>query len=312
MIDNITIRTSYNDQDFERLTHRLGLFAPIDSDKIKVDWSNLRFKYYPNNQVLTLSNSLHKFYNLEFNELLMSPVNHNNFSYSDFYTVASYLSEWVFQKSLNELNISSRFEFGFNISTDSHKPFDLLSKFQSCVTTHVNEFFTVEPYKGKPIQRNCRFSDWYIKGYDKGKQVGLNNINLLRFEIVVTEMRKLRQVLGTQTTTLNDICNPLAWHTLFKFLISTYDNIRKVPQIDRIVLPVDEIHSIYGYCNKLLRADLKQHLSDHHFEILNKQNKTVYDRFNLSDNNYHNVIRQKMYNNYALLVPESSGELQHV
>lgn len=312
MIDNLTIRTNCDNQEFERLTNRLGLLVPIDSDKVRFDWSNLRFNYYPNNQVLTLSNSLHKFYNVEFNDLIKQPINHNDFSFANFCTVAYYLSEAVFEKSLDDLHISSRFEFGFNISTDSHKPFDLLLKFQSCVTTHANEFFTVEPYKGKPIQRNCRFSDWYIKGYDKGKQAGLNNINLLRFEIVVTEMRKLRQVLGTQTTTVNDVCKQSAWHTLFKFLISTYDNIRKIPQIERIILSIDEIYSIYGYSNKLLRSDLKQNLTDHYFQIINKQNKIVYDKFNLDDHNYHNIIRQKMHIKYASLAPESSCELQHV
>lgn len=304
MIDNIGIRTQCTDQEFERLTARLDLSAPIDSEKVKVNWSNLRFVYYPNAGSLTLTNSLHKFYNLEFNDSIRAAVNHDSFTLSNFYTVVDYLSEYVFEKAATNLTITGRFEFGLNVYTDSHNPFDLLCKYESIITTHANQFFTVPPYRGKPQQRNCHFSDWFFKGYNKGKQAELLNVNLVRFEVVVNELRKLRNILNLAAVSLADICTQESWDKLFNFLVRTYDSIRKIPEIENLQLTIGEINSIYSYCNKLMRSDLKKHLSRYYFESINKQNKIIYDRYNLKENNYHNVIKNKMYKIYKVLLPE--------
>ncbi len=37
---------------------------------------------------------------------------------------------------------------------------------------------------------------------------------------------------------------------MFNFLIKTYDSIRKIPEIKDLQLSVQEIQSIYSYCNK--------------------------------------------------------------
>jgi len=145
MIDNITIRTRFTNDEFIKFILVMGWNIKIDSEKVKFKYGNLFWVYYPNTGHLTISNSLHKFYNLEFNDLLHEAINHNDFSFSALLTVVHYLSE-ILERTPEELIISSRFEFGLNIYTDTFKPFDVISKYQSIVSTHSNEFFTVSPY----------------------------------------------------------------------------------------------------------------------------------------------------------------------
>ncbi|MEI9954890.1 MAG: hypothetical protein WDM90_00910 [Ferruginibacter sp.] len=143
---------------------------------------------------------------MEFSELKKGAVNYDNFTLFNCYTVVDFLSEFVFEKAAEDLKITGRFEFGLNIHTNTSNPFDLICKYESIITTHPNQFFTVPPYKGKAQQRNCHFSDWFVKGYNKGKQAGLLNVNLLRFEIVINELRKLRNILTLQSISLADVC----------------------------------------------------------------------------------------------------------
>lgn len=301
MIDNIQIKTSCTDDEFLKLTEKISVDAPINSEKIKFDYANLRGVYYPNINKLTLTNSWHKFYNLEFGQYHAS-VNHNDFSFSNFYTVADFLSEWVLEKAFTDLHISSKYEFGLNINTDFHQPFNLISKYQSCILTHANEFFTVPPYSGKPIQRSCYFSDWYIKAYDKGLQAGVITTNLLRFEIVVTELRKLRNILKVDAVSIADIVTIQAWDNMFNFLIATYDAIRKIPEIENTQPSLDDINAFYSYCNKLKRSDIQKSTTRYYFEQLNKGFKKVYEQYNTLPENYHNTIRKKMYDTYERLM----------
>lgn len=306
MIDNIKLTLQYSNREFTKLAERLRLNAPIASNKISVDWANLRINYYPNSNKLTVSNSLHKFYNLEFNELVRQPVNHNNFTFENFCAVAHYLSEGVFEKDITDLTISTRFEFGLNIYTETNSPFNLISKYQSSVCTHCNDFFTVPPLKGKPNQRNCHFSDYYIKVYEKNKQSALINTNLLRYEIVVTEIRKLRSILQHSDLTVYDLCIPENWDRLFNYLVSTYDSIRKIPQIEAPNISNAEIVAIYSFCNKQMREDLKKNSSKYFFRLLNRNNKEVYTNYNISEANYHNIIRKSMHSKYQELAPWAS------
>ena len=301
MIDNIQIKMSYSDQEFTKLTERISVDAPIDSEKVKFDYVNLRGVYYPNRNVLTLTNSWHKFFNIEFGGSIIAS-NHTDFAFHDLYAVAHFLGDYVLEKSFTDLHISSKYEFGLNIQTDHHQPFNLISKYQSCVITHANEFFTVPPYRGKPIQRCCYFSDWYIKGYDKSMQAGIVTTNLLRFEIVVTELRKLRNILKVDAITIADVTTVQAWDNMFSFLISTYDSIRKIPELGNVPTTLEEINAFYNYCNKLKRSDIQKSTSRYYFEQLNKTFKMVYDKYNNMPENYHNIIRKKMCDKYGRLM----------
>lgn len=312
MIDNIQIRTQFSDQDFKKMVAKLSLNVPINSDKVKFDWENLRFTYYPNISKLIVTNSLHKFYNLVYNETVKSAINHNDFTIQNFYTVVDFLAEYLFEKSFQELFISSRFEFGLNIDTENYKPFDIISKYQSISSTHINEFYTVAPKQGKPIQRNCNFSDYYYKGYCKSTQANIVNANILRFEIVVTELRKLRHILKVEDITIADLVKLENWCNMFNFLIDTYDSIRKIPDIKNQSLSLEEINAIYSYCNKMKRSDIQKSTTRYYFEQLNKNFKTIYEKLNESENNYHNIVKVKMIQTFNRLIGAKSVEFQHV
>ena len=301
MIDNIQIKTSLTNDEFTKLTERISVDAPINSEKVKIDYANLRGVYYPNINKFTLTNSLHKYYNLEFSGT-RTASNSNDFTFGNFYTVADFLSEFFFEKAFTDLHISSTYEFGLNINTDHHHPFDLISKYQSCIITHINEFFTVPPYRGKPIQRNCHFSDWYLKGYDKGSQAGLISVHILRFEIVVKELRKLRNILKVDDLSIAEIVKVQAWDNMFTFLIDTYDSIRKIPEMGTFQNSLEEINAIYSYCNKLKRSDIQHSTTRYYFEQLNKNFKIIYEKYNSMPDNYHNSIRQKMHETFNRLM----------
>ena len=81
MIDNVQMSTKFSDQDFNNLVVKLGIIVPIDSEKVKFDWQNLRVVYYPNINKLTITNSLHKFYNVELNQEVKLAINHNDFTF---------------------------------------------------------------------------------------------------------------------------------------------------------------------------------------------------------------------------------------
>jgi len=300
MIDYITLSAPFTGGEYIKLTEKLSVEAPINSDKVKFDYANLRVVYYPNSNKITLSNSLHKYYNLEFTEL-RTATNHDDFTFSKFNTVADFLSEFVLEKALTDINISSRFEFGLNLQTDLINPFDLICKYQSIASTHINEFFTVAPRRGKPIQRNCHYSDYYVKGYSKSMQAGIPDKNILRLEIVVNELRKLRSILGVEDVSLATIADLQSWNNMFRYLINTYDSIKKIPELNSSPISIEEMNAIYSYCNKLKRNDIKQSTTRYYFEQLNKGFKAVYDKYNSSPENYHNVIRQQMFETYARL-----------
>ena len=89
---------------------------------------------------------------------------------------------------------------------------------------------------------------------------------------------------------------------MFNYLIQTYDAIRKIPEIESQILKIEDINSIYSYCNKLKRSDIQKSNTRYYFEQLNKNFKTVYEKYNESPNNYHNFIRIKMFETYSRLI----------
>lgn len=313
MFDNISLRTQYTESDFIKLTDRIGISAPIDSDKVRFYYQNLKFDYYPNSNILNIKNSIHKFYNIELNESLKQPVNYDEFQYYKVLATFHYLVDGLLEKAINEVEVSTIFEYGFNLKIEKYTPFEILSRYQSIVNTHSNEFFTVAPQKGKPIQRTCYFSDWRFKGYDKKKQMGLlNAFNILRLEIVFTELRKIKSVLQKENISVADLCDLNMWLALFNFFLTTYDSIRKIPLLFDTHSDVtnESLYAIYGYSNKLLRDDLKENLTKYYFQNMNLVNKKIYDYYSSHQNNYHNIVRNKIISSYRQLLPEGSSEFQ--
>jgi hypothetical protein len=312
MIDYMNIGTDYSIQDYERMTVRMGINAPINSDKVHSNLGNLRLTYYPNKGFLRITNSFHKYYNLEFDETIQAAINHNDFDLSKFYTVVDYLTEYVLQKSATDIMVSRNFEFGVNVNSNPYPGFDLISKWLSHCITHMDEFYTVPPYKGKPCMRSCYHSDIRIKGYDKSIQANVSNSNILRHEIVITEIRKLRNILSYSTISLADLATVDAWNKLYTFLIATYDQIRKIPHLPGQTLTNSEIHSIYGYCNGLMRRDLQLNNSRYFFNKINAENKRIYTCYNNSNANFFNVLRDRIVAKQDVLINPNSDKFQHL
>lgn len=165
--------------------------------------------------------------------------------------------------------------------------------------------------KGKPIQRMCYLSDYKLKFYDKSKQAEIADQDLLRYEIIFTELRKIRQVLGFQISdplsllTLND---SEVWSKFFKNLIQTYDAIRKIPLI-KGQISIPDIAEIHGYCNKIMADDIKMNMNVHSFKKKRSEMSKIYEFYNSRVDNYHLVVRDKLITKYNSLVkvPQFQG-----
>ncbi len=291
MLDNISFSiNNVSTDDFKKILLNIGIETPKISERIIISYYNLRIEYYPNSRILKIKNSIHKFYNAVNNGL---PHNSNDFDFEQFSSIVNFLEENT-ERSSNEMLIHSPFEFGLNINTGSVTPLYVISRYKSCSINSHNEFHTVLPRNGKPFQKVCCFSDYRIKGYDKSIQGGITGKNIFRFEIVVTELRKLKHILKkADSITLNYLNDRDVWATLFEYMLSIYDRIAKIPYIDEIT-PVQDINSIYNYSEKLMAEDISKTMKRSVYQKFRKNSKDVYVTYDSKVENIHNKIRQQM------------------
>lgn len=256
MLDNITFQiNNYSQEDFINLADKISCEIVPQSETIyTVDWHNLRIKYYPNVRVIKVTNSLHKFYNAEIAKL--GEVNHNDFTLTNVIDTVKYL-EQVFERKASEMILQGRLEYGVNVHTYNVKPFSIINRYQSLVTTATNEFYAYDNPAGKPYGKYCPFTEYKVKFYDKGKQAGVPTKNILRYEIVHNNILKTRAILGKQQITMQDLCELGNWQKLSVMLRSTYDKIRMLP------FPTDNVSEytkILCYANPTVYKDNKEAL----------------------------------------------------
>jgi hypothetical protein len=303
MIDNAKfIISNYSDKEFELLTERLDINCPINSNKVRFDIYKLRVTYFPNTNELHIQNSLHCYYNARYGPI-QDWVNYNDFNISDLQVVSAGWSEIIFERPIDDFKLSTRFEFGLNIELDKYSPFEVIERYMSYVTTSTSQFYTCPPHKGKPSQRMCFMSDYRLKLYDKSQQAGVTQKRLLRYEIVYTELRKVRKMLSMPNlniVTLKDLNDLNNWDKLFNGMMSMYDAIKKIPLITD-GLPVSDINRVYSYCNKPMADDIKRNMNPNTVDKMRAASKLIYTQYDLSTNNYHQVVRQKMVNKYHSL-----------
>ncbi|MDB5005697.1 MAG: hypothetical protein JWP45_90 [Mucilaginibacter sp.] len=303
MIDHAKfIINNYSNKEFELLTERLDINCPIDSNKVWFDLYKLRVSYFPNTNELHIQNSLHCFYNARHGQL-QDWVNYNDFNISDLQVVSTGLSEIIFERPTEDFKLSTRFEFGLNIKLDKYSPFEVIERYLSYVTTSTSPFYTCPPHKGKPSQRICFMSDYRLKLYDKSQQAGLTKKGLLRYEVVYTELRKVRKMLCLpilNVITLKDLNDLNNWDKLFNGMMAMYDAIKKIPLITD-EFPIPDINRVYCYCNKTMADDIKRNMNPNTVDKMRAAAKHVYNQYDLSPKNYHQVVRQKLVNKYNLL-----------
>jgi CRISPR/Cas system CSM-associated protein Csm2 small subunit len=249
---------------------------------------------------------MHKYYNAMLGDLKQY-VNHNDFTFFDFQLVCEDWSKNIFERPLEDFRLSTNFEVGVNIELTQYKPFDVLAHYMTYVTTSTNEFYTCPPknLKGKPIQRMCYVSDYKIKGYDKSKQSEIVlKADILRYEVIYTELRKIRSSLGLSKTaeislqTLND---KQAWHKLFTDIIKMYDAIKKIPLLSE-GYHLEDIPKVHAYCNKIMAADFKRNMNINTYNKLRASYKKVYNHYDRLPTNYHMIVRRKMVDKYNSLI----------
>ncbi len=257
MFDNVSFKVNnYSIEEFEELVGRIGEPVSVTNDILKCNWYNLRIVYYPNSQILKVINSLHKFYNAAIKGL--GGFNHDEFTYTHLAAVISLL-EHTIGRPANEMRLLGRFEYGLNIPTDSYRPFkDIIERYQSIVTTATNPFYAHFNSRKKPFGKFCPFTDYTVKCYDKGKQIGLRE-NILRIEIVHHNVTMTRSILGLKHPTMGDLLNKDNWAKLYKKVKSTYDSIRMlaVPNGD-----IDEYNKVLYYADAIVNRDLKPQIQN--------------------------------------------------
>lgn len=305
MIDNSCfIIQDFSNQEFENLTTRLNINCPINSNKLGFKHQNLMIKYYPNDNKLKISNSLHCFYNAELG-IYKSAENYNDFTFWHFQVVIEYLTKILIERPQEDFILSTNLEVGLNIQL-SHSPWEIMSRYLSYSTTSTNEFYSVTPYglKGKPIERMCYLNDYKIKVYDKSKQSNLQNKNLLRYEIIYTQLRKIRSVLGfnpNSTLTLANLNDKATWDSFFRNLLNIYDDIKKIPMLENHLMEGD-IFAIHEYCNKILSDDIQFTMNPNTFKKRKIKKKIIYEISNQNKENAHFQIRNQIVKKYKELI----------
>lgn len=299
MLDNITVKFKIEEKQYINACKLLGIPCIIDSEKNVVDYHNIRLTYFPNSGILRIQNSFHKLYNKIFLDI---EGNHTDFSLSNFICIVHFLFNGIFQIDIKDVSVSSRTEFGINLDPTPYRSFSLISKFISHASTHINDFYTVPPFRGKPLQRVCYLNDYRIKVYDKGLQSQNSKENLLRYEVVIMEIRKLESILEPANLSLDTLTSTSTWDRLFDFLLTTYRQIRKVPQMPTASLTVEEINRIYGYCSTLMRTDIQSSYSRHHFTKINIENRHVYEKYNTANENFFNELFERIKHKRHILI----------
>ena len=293
MIDNLTLKIHDFDQEaFNDIVLNLNECYIFDHPtKQLFDWYNIRIEYNSLQRTVILKNSIHKFYNLVWGNKMAD--NSTIFTYEQFLKVVDLIS-FKFRVGPGDIEVQGKgFEFGVNIDTGVKCAFEITSRYLLHRSTRINPFYILEPRIGKPQQNQCFLTQYRIKAYNKGVLTTTSKKNIIRFEIVIGQLRMLNRILLSDRITLETICDKKKWEFLGKFLIETYDKIVKYP----ILVEDSSLEDIKVYCNYssyFFRQDVKLKLTPYQFNKLYDAMESIYIRANSSLNNYHNLVRNEM------------------
>ncbi len=292
MFDNFSIIINdYSKEEFKNLVENYVKKSPVNKgDWFQVDWRNLRINYFPNQEKIKVSNSLHKWYNSEV--VGIGEINFNDFTQLQVKEAISYLEKSL-KRDASEMKLLGRFEYGININTSSIKPYDIIDRYSSIVTTSVNPFYAFYNKSGRPYSKFCSFTNYNVKAYDKSKEAGLTTSNIFRFEIVHHNSIKTKQVFGKNDVTLKDLENIEIWDKCYRSLIKSYGSIRMLGYPEN---GVDDYAKMLCYSHPIIRKDYKRDLRK-----IKKELKDTHDSFMNSENNPHFIIKKGLSDNYQKL-----------
>lgn len=302
MLDNITLKIyDYSPSQFQQMGNKISLNTELNSNKIIRNWKGMRIEYYPNSRQLVMKNSIHKLYNRLFDDETIQ--NTNRFCFSMFSEVSEKLSNDIFNVDTSKISIGGYFEFGVNIKLKNIKPWTIIDRYRTVNINSVNSFYTVPPKFGKPIQRTAYFTDLRIKCYDKSVQAQIIEKNIFRYEIAITKLRKVKQILNTMKISLKELQSRKNWEILSEYLIEIYDKIYKIPFYNTSSLEdlMTNYLNVYCYSDSLIYPDLKRNLSDSNNKKVRKILKQKYLEHASDYENVHYKVREMMIDELSFL-----------
>lgn len=293
MFDNLGfVIENFRKKDFDCLIQNHVKNSPRNrGDWFQADWSNLRINYFPTYEKLKIQNSIHKFFSDKI--LSVGSVNHTDFSKNDVAETVAFLENACCRNS-SEMKLVGRFEYGLNINTYDLKPFSIIDKYQSIVTTATNPFYAFYNKSGKPYAKFCPFTNYKVKAYDKGKEQQLSNRNILRYEMVHHNVLKTRQVFKKSDPNLFDLLNIEIWETCFENLLNSYNSIRMLSFPDD---GVENYAKTLCYSLPAIRKDYKSHLRKFGTEL-----KNAHEVMKKSPDNPHFVVTNGLVTGFQKLI----------
>lgn len=207
-----------------------------------------KYVHTDNNLRLVLSgdtlgvyNSLHKYH---------IGNNYSDYTFSDFINTIEQIEDKVGFKFMDAkiLKASVSCTFNYDSSKDLPTWLTLRRKAPQPMTQNGNCY-------GSKFQ----FSDYYFKGYDKTKEVRMNDkleieSNLYRMELVGRRRMFNQQNIGFYT--LKDLCNRGVWNEMAELLVNKYESIIKLPMINFNDLKTSQLGIIAALSNQAIREHL--------------------------------------------------------
>jgi hypothetical protein len=231
------------------------------------------------------------------------PDNSTNFTLSQLNCIADFIAE-TFETKPNDISIQGRFEFGLNIEIDGFNPYNIIQRYLSYKSVRTNPFETIGGRRGKPKQRCCYLSDYRLKVYRKNYLHGLDirsEKDVMRYEVVTTELRMLRKISGFRKITLSDIVGNQFWERLINYTLITHDKIQKIPLIDRGI-PKTDLEMITLYCSPNHYFDLKRILTEGALKQDRQKQKEIYEKWDKDERNIHVQIRERFKQKMEFLI----------
>lgn len=293
MYDNIKLFIFYfTSKEFEDLKVFLSKDSIIDRHQSEsFNLGNLRFNYYPNQQKLRIRNSIHKFYNAQIKG--GSCTNSTIFKYEQFMEVVNFLCN-ILNRNSSEIIVGGDFEFGVNLYLPKNfNIMNIITRYEYFKSTTFNPFSIDKPYNGKPYQVSCAMSDYRIKCYDKTKQENITNhpYNIYRIEVVIGNIRKLREILLLQNSnkvTLEDLLEFENWCALANYLAEVYENTVKKPLL-KVCNNVNELALIHTLLDYQFYLDVKE-LFPNKVRTFRKKSEEFRLMYEYNDNNLHYLV----------------------
>ena len=258
MIDNITIVQEIKqpianlNAQYEPFVWNGLLYTPIYKNgavqKFESQLGNLRLRLHPFSNKLSLSNSIHTFWN---------GYNYDDFSLSTMKTSIDSISDTTNIDWRSA--VLKKLEYGCTINANAFQIYSNLESYKD------KPFQPMYVSNGKEYGRCCGFEDYRIKGYDKTFQINQTrgiklNTALFRWEIAVSRMRNIERLFNSSPIIVSDVLIEKNWKILADDALKRYRNALKT----KIILwhKISNPHYkrvMAAMMNDQIRKDLKFH-----------------------------------------------------